>query len=233
MCKVAISQSNYIPWKGYFDLIASVDKFILYDDMQFTKRDWRNRNKIKTSQGIQWLTIPVQVKGKFSQKINETKILPGSWAKKHLKSFEINYKKSGGFVKAYSWLEKLFADAEKLEMLSEVNFLFIKAVCKKLGIETELIDSRQFTIEGTKSEALLSILKQIDGVTSYVSGPAAKVYLKETIFNNENLKLHWFDYNGYPEYVQLHPPFVHDVSILDLMFNEGDNANKYLKSFSF
>ena len=78
--KVAILQSNYIPWKGYFDMIASVDEFILYDDMQYTRRDWRNRNQIKTAQGLKWLTIPVCVKGKYYQKIRDTEIAKSNWA---------------------------------------------------------------------------------------------------------------------------------------------------------
>ena len=82
--KVAISQSNYIPWKGYFDNIALVDEFVLYDEMQYTKRDWRNRNKLKTNQGLKWLTIPVEVKGKYYQKINETRISDRNWNVKHL-----------------------------------------------------------------------------------------------------------------------------------------------------
>src|SRR5215470_16574041 len=97
MKKVAIVQSNYIPWKGYFDLIGAVDEFILYDDMQFTRRDWRNRNKIKTSSGVQWLTIPVAVKGKYYQKINETLIQEPDWGRRHYETIRTNYLKTPYF----------------------------------------------------------------------------------------------------------------------------------------
>ena len=230
MNRVAILQSNYIPWKGYFDLIGAVDVFVLYDDMQYTKNDWRNRNKIKTAQGVQWLTIPIRVRGKFTQKINETRIFEKRWAEKHLKSLEFNYKRSLYFDDIFPWLEKLYLEAGKLELLSQINFLFIKEICKRIGICTKLIDSRQFKIEGTKSHALISVLKQIKEIDSYLSGPSAKDYLDEDIFTKENIKVNWMDYNGYPEYRQLHLPFVHEVSILDLFFNEGRNAPAFLKS---
>ena len=103
--KVAISQSNYIPWKGYFDNIAMVDEFVLYDDMQYTKRDWRNRNKIKTANGLHWLSVPVDVKGKYFQKINETKISDPSWSTKHLNSLKHNYSKSKCYKEVIDFIE--------------------------------------------------------------------------------------------------------------------------------
>ena len=109
MKKVAILQSNYIPWKGYFDIINMVDEFILYDDMQYTRRDWRNRNQIKTVDGVKWLTIPVESKGKFFQKINETKVSSSKWAQEHWKAICLNYAKAPYF-KTY---EPLFADIYK------------------------------------------------------------------------------------------------------------------------
>lgn len=229
MNRVAILQSNYIPWKGYFDLIGSVNKFIIYDDMQYTKGDWRNRNKVKTSNGIIWLTIPIHEK--FGQKINETKIFGTGWVGKHLKTFEHSYKKAPYFETIFPWLMNLYQQAGKLKLLSEVNFLFIKAICEKIGIGTELIDSRKFTIEETKSSALISVLKQIGNNTSYLSGPAAKSYLDEPLFSKENIGVEWMDYSNYPEYHQLYPPFEHSVSIVDLLFNEGENAYKFMKSF--
>ena len=230
MSKAAILQSNYIPWKGYFDLIASVDVFVIYDDMQYTKRDWRNRNRIKTPQGIQWLTIPVQVKGKYTQKINETRVSDHEWVDKHLRTVELNYRKSKYFTEVFSWLENLYKEAEKMELLSDINILFIKEVCKKIGIHTQLVNSTQFKIEGIKSESIMSILNQIGGVTSYLSGPAAKVYLDEKTFIDHDIEVVWMDYNGYPEYTQLYPPFEHAVTIIDLFFNECEVVKKYMKS---
>src|ERR1700754_2429408 len=95
--RVAIVQSNYIPWKGYFDLIAAVDEFILYDDMQYTRRDWRNRNQIKTPLGVQWMTVPVQVKGKYYQKIKDTEIDGIDWAEAHWRLLAQNYRRAAHF----------------------------------------------------------------------------------------------------------------------------------------
>lgn len=110
MKKVAILQSNYIPWKGYFDMIAAVDEFILYDDMQYTRRDWRNRNQIKTPQGVHWLTVPVQVKGKYYQKIRETEIDGTNWASTHWKALEQNYRRAPHYTEIASWLEPLYLE---------------------------------------------------------------------------------------------------------------------------
>lgn len=229
MKKVAILQSNYIPWKGYFDLIGFVDEFVIYDDMQFTKRDWRNRNKIKTSLGPQWLTIPVQVKGKYSQKINETIILDSKWVSSHLKSLEFNYKKAPFFSEIFPRIEETYKEAANLEYLSDINYVFIKEINDILSIKTRIIDSRKFKIEGNKTNALLSVLKQMDGITTYLTGPAAKDYLDEMLINKEGINVEWMDYSDYKEYHQLYPPFVHEVSILDLLFNEGTDSRLFMK----
>lgn len=112
MKKVAIVQSNYIPWRGYFDLIAFVDEFIIYDDMQYTKRDWRNRNRIKTSQGLQWITVPVQVKGRFHQKIRETLIDGTDWAKAHWRALEFNYSAAAHFAEIADWLAPIYLEEQ-------------------------------------------------------------------------------------------------------------------------
>ena len=129
MKRVAILQSNYIPWKGYFDLIAAVDEFILYDDMQYTRRDWRNRNQIKTPQGLQWLTVPVRVKGKFLQKINETEIEGQDWAATHWKTLAQNYRRAPHFAEVARWLEPLYLERPPL-LLSELNRKCLGAGCE-------------------------------------------------------------------------------------------------------
>jgi hypothetical protein len=110
--RIAIVQSNYLPWKGYFDLMASVDEFVLYDDVQYTRRDWRNRNQIKTPQGLQWLTVPVRVKGKYHQSIRETEIDDESdWASDHLKALSLNYRKAPFHNDVMGLLEPLLCSA--------------------------------------------------------------------------------------------------------------------------
>lgn len=227
--KIAILQSNYIPWKGYFDLINSVDEFILYDDMQYTKRDWRNRNKIKTPNGLLWLTIPVKVKGKYFQKINETKVSEKEWARKHWQTIKSNYSKAKHFKEYRDVLEKLYLFECNQEYLSEINYKFIITINQILGIETKIRWSNEFELEDGQTERLLGICKDC-GATEYISGPAAKNYFDMKLAKKENIKVTWMDYSNYPEYPQLYSPFEHSVSILDLIFNTGLEAKRYMNS---
>jgi len=230
MKKIAILQSNYIPWKGYFDLINQVDEFILYDDMQYTKRDWRNRNKVQTQNGLQWLSIPVMVKGKYFQKISKTKISDNNWGKKHWNVLKQNYSKAQYFKEYKEVFEDLYLN-NKDECLSQVNYKFIAAINKILGISTKVRWSSEFDLTDGQSEKLLGICKDCDADV-YLSGPAAKDYLDENIFMQNNIKVEWMNYNNYPEYQQVFDPFEHGVTILDLIFNEGENATKFMKSFN-
>lgn len=230
MKKVAIVQSNYIPWKGYFDMIAAVDEFILYDDMQYTRRDWRNRNQIKTPQGVQWLTVPVQVKGKYHQKIRDTGIDGSDWALAHWKALAQNYRRAPHFEEIAAWLEPLYL-AEPYTHLSQLNRRFIEAVCGYLGIKTIISNSWDYTLLAGKTERLTNLCAQAGG-TEYISGPSAKDYIEETIFSEMGISLTWFDYSGYPEYPQLWSEFTHGVSILDLLFNCGKDAPRYMRYVS-
>jgi hypothetical protein len=225
--KVAILQSNYIPWKGYFDMIAAVDEFILYDDMQFTRRDWRNRNQIKTPQGVQWLTVPVQVKGKYDQKIKDTLIEGTDWAKAHWKALVANYRRAPYFEEVAIWLEPLYI-AHSYTHISQLNRRFIEVVCHFLGIQTVISNSWDYVLLDGKTERLADLCKQAGG-TEYISGPSAKNYLDETIFADMNIKLTWFDYMGYPEYPQVWGEFIHGVTILDLLFNCGKDVHRYMR----
>ena len=217
MKKIAISQSNYIPWKGYFDLINKVDEFILYDDAQFTRRDWRNRNKIKTLNGLQWLTIPVDVKGKYFQKIKETKISEKDWRVKHWQQIKQNYSKAKHFKNYKDLFEELYLNCKE-EYLSEVNYKFIITINQILGIKTKIKFSDDFEIYGNPTEKLLNICKQCKA-NIYISGPAAKNYFDEQLAKKNNIQVQWMNYKNYDEYEQLFPPFKHEVSILDLIFN--------------
>ena len=227
--KVAILQSSYIPWKGYFDLINLVDEFILYDDMQYTRRDWRNRNIIKTSNGPKWLTIPVEVRGKYLQKIKDTTISDSSWGKKHWASIVHSYSKAPYFRMQREVFENLYLNSKE-KFLSRINYLFLKAICEIFGIKTKLTWSMDYSLAGGKTERLVDLCKQA-GATEYISGPAAKGYIEEELFSSECITLRYMDYSSYPEYRQLFQPFEHQVSIIYLIFNEGPNATKYMKSF--
>lgn len=226
MKKVAILQSNYIPWKGYFDLVAAVDEFIIFDDMQYTRRDWRNRNQIKTPQGVQWLTVPVKVKGKYDQKIKDTAIDGSDWSLAHWKALAQNYRRAPYFDEVAAWLEPLYL--ERYSHISQLNRRFIEAICHYLRIKTVISNSWDYALIDGKTERLTDLCKQAGG-TEYISGPSAKDYVEERIFTDMGITLTWFDYAGYPEYTQLWGEFTHGVTILDLLFNCGENAHKYMR----
>lgn len=232
MCrkKVAILQSNYIPWRGYFDIINMVDEFVFYDDLQYTSRNWRNRNSIKTSHGLKWLTIPCGVSR--SRLICEVELKDEHWQYKHWQSIFLNYKKATYFNIYSSFFEDFYLN-NTWTNLTELNHYLIKAIAKDiLGIQTKFIDSRQFDCKFRKEERVFEILDKTKA-THYLSGPAAKEYLHEEKFRNRGIELEWMDYSNYPEYSQLYPPFEHRVSIIDLIFNEGPNAKRFMKSFGY
>jgi hypothetical protein len=224
--RVAIVQSNYIPWKGYFDLIGSVDEFVLYDDVQFTRRDWRNRNYIKTPNGLQLLTVPVQVKGRFLQLIRETLIEPGDWAARHRRSLETNYRRAAAFEAILALVSPLYD--QPFTAVSDLNRTFIEAIVRYLNIRTRISLSSDYILVEGKSERLADICRQA-GADVYVSGPAARDYLDVKVFEAIGIEVEWFDYEGYPPYPQLWGPFEHRVSILDLLFNCGPEAPRYMK----
>jgi hypothetical protein len=224
MKKIAINQSNYIPWKGYFDLIASVDEFILYDDMQFTKNDWRNRNQIKTPRGVEWLSVPVG--SDIHRRIRDVTLPDNQWPAKHWKTLDANYARAPYFREVAEWLAPLYLQARHTH-LSALNRSLIETVCNYLGIKTRITNSWDYQLPEGRSERLAALCRQT-GATEYVSGPAAKAYLDEELFARSGVKVTWFDYGTYPEYPQLWGGFVHGVSVLDLLFNCGPEAPRYL-----
>jgi hypothetical protein len=224
---VAISQSNYIPWRGYFDLIALADEFVLYDDVQYTRRDWRNRNRIKTAQGPIWLTIPVQVTGRYLQRIRDVVVSDEHWSDKHWRSLVHHYAAAPAAADHRGALEELYRTAPR-RWLTEINEHFLAGICALLGIATRIRRSSEFELAGDRSERLLNICRQL-GASTYLSGPAARAYLDEPLFASHGVQVQWADYSGYPEYRQLHPPFDHQVSIVDLLLNEGREAKRFLK----
>jgi len=227
MKSIAISQSNYIPWKAYFDMIALVDEFVLYDDVQFTRRDWRNRNKIKTPSGIQWLTVPVKVKGKFEQRIRDTELDGREWAVTHWRKLSLNYGKARFFKEVALWLEPIYLQ-ESFATISDLNRRLIVAICKYLTLNTIISNSSDYALQDGKSERLAGICEQARA-SHYISGPAAKSYLELAPFTAKNIIVQWYVHEDYPEYQQLWNGFDHGVSILDVLFNCGVDSRKHLR----
>jgi hypothetical protein len=228
--RAAILQSCYIPWKGYFDIIAMVDVFVVYDDVKYSKNHWHNRNRIKTQHGLKWLTVPVSP-GHGSDRIDSIDCMriAHPFVRKHWRSIAQSYARAPYFRKYSRELERCFKVAAGLDNLSAINVHLLKFICRELGIDTEIISSRDLKARGTPTERLANICREV-GANIYLSGPSARTYLDEEKFAESGIALEWMDYSGYPNYAQLHGAFAHDVTVLDLILNEGPDARSYLKS---
>lgn len=226
--KCVILQPSYIPWRGFFHQIAKADLFIFYDDVQYDTRGWRNRNRIKTSRGAQWLTIPVNKKGAQTEHtpINQIPISwDHPWNEEHLKTLQFSYNKAPFFKQYLPLLEDFYS--RKYEMLADFTIEFTIALTRSLGItHTQFLRSSSLNITGVKTDRLIKILEAV-GATGYISGPSAKDYIEENQFIEKGISLEYMSYN-YREYPQLYPPYDPQVSILDLMFMTGEDALNYI-----
>lgn len=233
MKSIAILQSSYIPWKGYFDMINSVDEFVLYDDCQYTRRDWRNRNKIKTANGTVWLTIPVKVKERFHQRICDTEVDNHAWCQKHLASIRHQYCRTPYFKEIFPFVETMYGRSQEMALLSDINKMFIEELCRLLEIDTLITQSMDYSLESEKPNNRLIELCTKAGAHTYLSGPAAKSYLDESLFEESGIAVCWMDYSQYEEYTQLYPPFTHHVTVLDLLFHCGlEGSQSHVKKYS-
>ncbi len=223
---VSIIQSNYIPWKGYFDLIAKSDVFVIYDHVQYTKNDWRNRNIIKTASGLNWLTIPVLFSNS-KQRIDDTFISWEKWSVKHWKTLETNYSKAPYFKFIAEEISPLYLE-NKYKNLSMINESFLRKVAGLLGINTDFRRSNEFALGKGKTMDLVEICSVL-GADVYLTGPSARGYLVLEEFYSRNIRVEFMEYSNYKPYHQQFGEFVHEVSILDLLFNEGPQSRQFLK----
>lgn len=223
--RAGIIQSNYIPWKGYFDIVHDVDLFIFHDDLQYTKGDWRNRNRIKTAEGERWLTIPVGISE--HRLICDVPLPEASWARDHWRRLEAAYRKAPYFAYYRPYFEEFYL-RRTWQRLSEFNQALIMGVARDLlGITTPFADSRTFQLTETKGARVVELLQKA-GASVYVSGPSAKAYITDERFLDAGIAVEWKDYLGYPEYEQVHPPFAHAVTILDVLFHTGPRAPSHI-----
>jgi WbqC-like protein family len=230
---VAILQSNYVPWRGYFDLMSRCDVFIIGDVVQYTRRDWRNRNIIKTPSGPLWLTIPVKESPRSTTAIDEVRVARPRWASDHIRTLTHTYSKARAYRRVSPWLfELLETTAQEEELLSRINERILRAVAKRLGITTRIVQSSDVIARDSltaidKNARTLALCQEV-GATCYLSGPAAKVYLDVADLNAHGIDVAWMTYDGYRDYPQLWGDFLPQVSIVDLLLNTGDEAAGYL-----
>jgi WbqC-like protein family len=226
--KCVILQPSYIPWRGFFHQIQKADIFVFYDDVEYDKRGWRNRNRIKSPGGSQWLTIPVLNKGTRSNHVPIKKIhinWDRPWNKKHWATICQVYGKAPYFGRYRNLLEDFYNRHPQL--LTDFTIDLTIALAQELGIkETRYLRSSCLPAQGRKTDRLLSILRDV-GATHYITGPSAKEYLEEGKFRSASITLEYMVYD-YPEYQQLYPPYDSHMSILDLLFMRGPDAPRYI-----
>ncbi|ENY70800.1 WbqC family protein [Aeromonas diversa] len=220
--KIAIIQSNYIPWIGYFDVLSRVDEFILLDSVQYTNRDWRNRNRISTPNGPVWLTIPVCHTAR-SQTISSTKVVDGKWSSKHLSTVKMQYKKAAHFERYISEIESWYGQAREFDCISDINFFFIKKIACLLGIVTPVVFDDLY-LEGdefTDATERLACIAERACADVYLSGPAARYYLDSSYFEKKGIAVEWVTYPDYMKYQQVWPGFINKMSIIDALLCAG------------
>jgi hypothetical protein len=225
--RICIIQSCYIPWKGFFDLIGRCDEYVIFDSAQYVKRHWHNRNRIKTANGVEWLTIPVVTKGRFEQPIDQVEI-EKPWADKHWRAIELAYGRAEFFSQFASTVRGWYERADKQPRLTDVNAIFLHGIAGVLGIKTRIVRDAAYPAQGVRTERLLGIARAARA-DCYLSGPSARTYLDEALLASSGIATEWMSYEGYPEYPQLHGGFEPAVTTLDLLFNNGSEAPRYLK----
>jgi hypothetical protein len=225
---IVVTQSNYLPWRGYFDMFRSADEVILLDSVQYTRRDWRNRNQIKTASGLAWLTVPVEVSGRYHQAVDETRIAGAGWADQHRRAIDLAYRKAPHFAAQGAWLSALLGEAARHARLTDLNEELLRALCGRLGITvpigrcTEVLE--RAALAAMDPSERLAALAEARGATRYLTGPAARAYLDPAPFVARGIEVAWMSYAGYPDYPQLWGAFEPRVSIVDPLLNLGEAA---------
>lgn len=219
--RIGILQPGYLPWLGFFEQLYKTDIFVIYDDVQYDKNGWRNRNRIKTSQGIQWLTVPVLIKGQQQPLVKEVKINNVlNWRRKHLTALKTNYSKAFYFNRYFDLFEEVFS--MEWELLVDLDIKLIKMICKEIKLEREIVFSSDLDIEGERIERLVKICKKF-GADTFYEGASGRSYIDDQIFLKEGITVEYQDY-VHPVYTQLYGDFQPYLSIIDLLFNEGERS---------
>ncbi len=225
--RISIIQSAYVPWRGFFDLIGRCDFYVIYDSAAFSKGHWHNRNRIRRKGGAYWLTIPVSTAGRLGQPIDEVTVA-APWAKRHWDIIRESYADTPGFAKESPWVKDLYAQVQNETHLSRINEVFLRAFAARLGLQVQILRDRTLDLVGNRVERLVSLCQAV-GANVYLSGPAAKEYLDETVFGDAGIAVEWMTYGPYKSYAQPYEGFDGFVSVLDLLFCTGSEATKFIR----
>ena len=219
--RVVALQPSYLPWIGYFEQMERADQFVFLDNVQFTRRDWRNRNKIRTNEGWAWLTVPVQQKNRYTQLLKETRIDNSTnWSKKHCETIRLNYSRAPFFEVYYPYFESIYG--KQWEFLLDLCYGTTEYLKEVLNITTPTSKSSNLPLEGAKAGLILNLCQQM-GATHYLTGGLARDYLSQEDFSRKGIELEYQEYN-HPKYSQRYPGFIPNLSLIDLLFNVGDES---------
>lgn len=225
--RCVVLQPSFVPWRGYFHQIQKADVFVFYDDVQYDKHGWRNRNRIKTPSGTRWLTVPVLHRGNVERAIaiKDIRIDPHvDWRRKHLRTLEQSYAKAPFYERYEPFVKAVYG--REWDRLADLTIGTTVMIARELGLETRFVRSSEIAVSGDRNQRLVDILRTL-GATEYVTGPSARSYMDEALFAAAGIGVEYMAYD-YPEYPQLHPPFDPQVSILDLLFMTGPDAPRYI-----
>lgn len=222
---IFVSQSNYLPWVGYFESIAAADEYWIYDIVQYTRRDWRNRNRIKSKNGLQWLSVPIQQHTQQTA-VDQVKVANSNWREKHLHALQSTYGKAPYFDWVMEQLTPgLLTDTSSLSIINEA---LIKICLSFLDISTSVHRVDNSALMALEKTARLVAICQATDATHYLTGPAARHYIDASLFTAAGIELCYINYPAYPAYAQYAPPFTAQVSIVDVLMHLGPAARDYL-----
>lgn len=219
-------QVGYLPWLGLFAKIAQAEQFVCFDDVQYERRGWNNRNYIKAHNGPLLLTVPVESKAHFTKKLREVEIVPGNWNRKHMRSIELAYKKAPYFEKYYQGVGAILDLYAEGGLLLELNMDMLRYFMRALGLQRSILSASDYQFCGTKSELVLDMCRQL-GATSYIFGGEGEGYADKEGFRNEGIEPLFQKYE-HPKYPQQHGAFVPCMSVLDLLMNCGPDSLEIL-----
>lgn len=229
MKRVCIHQPDFLPYLGFFDRLLFTDVFIILDDVQFLRRGWHHRDKIKTKQGESWLTLSIK-KGDYYQKINQ--VLLGEdrdvWVPRNLNLIKENYRDAPYFDNYFSQIKDIYQ--LPLVKMIDINMEFLKFCFDAFNLQVNKIFSSDLNVEGQNNQKLINLVKAVEG-THYLSGTGARAYLDEGMFAQEGIVVEWQEFK-HPIYSQLHGEFIPYLSCIDLLFNCGPQAKDVLRSWT-